>query len=349
MPLLTTTIGSYPKPTYISTPDWFRQEATNLFNPTEAYETLSDTASPYYTERLDRGVQQVVLDQVNAGIDIPTDGEVRRENYIHYHCRHLDGIDFDYLTEKVMRDGSWTAEVPTVVGEIQPRERFLIRDWQVAQAVTEKPVKVTIPGPMTITDTTANDFYPEERQLGVALAEALNVEIKALAEEGCTWIQIDEPLFAREPAKAISYGIENLERAFHGVPKRVKRATHICCGYPDVVDNEDYPKADNNIYAELADALEQIDIHAISIEDAHRPNNLELLELYKTKTIILGVIAIARTRVEEVDDIIDRLRAALDHIDSHRLIAAPDCGLGMLDRQSCLAKLTNISVAAKAI
>ena len=349
MPLLTTTIGSYPKPDYVPTPDWFRAQNVSLPNPTEAYNEFLRTQAEDVEERLVRGTHEVVLDQVNAGIDIPTDGEVRRENYIHYHCRHLDGIDFTRLTRKVMRAGTWEGEVPTIVGPIKPRDHFLPHDYRVAQAVTDRPVKMTIPGPLTITDTTADAYYGDEQRLGAALADAINWEVHALVDAGCTWIQIDEPVFAREPEKALAFGIENLERCFHGVPEHVVRVTHMCCGYPDKVDHEDYPKADPQAYFQLADALETARLDAISIEDAHRHNDLTLLEHFSTTKIILGVIAIARSRVEPVEEVAARLTEALQHTDAERLIAAPDCGLGMLDRATARAKMVNLVAAAQSV
>jgi len=349
MALLTTTIGAYPKPDYVPTPDWFRAKNVSLPDPTEAYEEYLRTQASDMEELLVRGTHEAVLDQVNAGIEVPTDGEIRRENYIHYHCRHLDGIDFSHLTKKVMRAGSWQADVPTVVGLIKARDRFLPHDWRVAQSVTERTVKITVPGPLTITDTVADDYYGDEARLGADLAEAINVEVRALAEAGCTWIQVDEPVFAREPEKALAFGIENLERCFHGVPDHVVRVVHMCCGYPDKVDNEDYPKADPAAYFQLSDAMDALSIHAISIEDAHRHNDLTLLERFQTTKIILGVIAIARSRVEPVDEIAARLVKALNHIDAERLVAGPDCGLGMLDRATVIAKLTNMVAAAHAV
>jgi 5-methyltetrahydropteroyltriglutamate--homocysteine methyltransferase len=342
MALLTTTIGSYPKPNYVPVPDWFKGESTAVENPSEAYEVYLHTRRDEVDELLDRATREVVEEQVRVGIDIPTDGEIRRENYIYYHCRHLEGIDFSHLTKKTMRAGSWVGEVPTIVGPIRANYNFLPRDWQTAQSVSNRPVKMTLPGPMTITDSFADGFYGDDRRLGQALAEALNKEILALVEAGCRWIQVDEPLMAREPEKALAYGIENLERCFWGAPKGVMRATHMCCGYPDKVDNEDYPKASPDAYFRLAASLEEADIDAVSIEDAHRANDLSLLERFKTTTVILGVIAIARSKVETVEKITARLLEAINHIDKSRLMVAPDCGLGMLGRDTVLQKLTNI-------
>ena len=124
MALLTTTIGAYPKPDYIPTPDWFREGVTRLSNPTEAYHKYMANLPDNIEEILDRGTREVVNDQVNVGVDIPTDGEVRRENYIHYHCRHIDGIDFSDLTKKVSRQGAWVANLPTVTGPLKARNHF---------------------------------------------------------------------------------------------------------------------------------------------------------------------------------------------------------------------------------
>ncbi len=129
------------------------------------------------SELLDRVTQKVVKEQVNAGIDIPTDGEIRRENCIHSHCRHMEGINFDLLTQKAMRSNAWEVSVPTITHPIRPGKPFLVREWQVVQAVTKNPVKMTSPGPMTIMDSVANEFYGSERELARDLAETLNFEI----------------------------------------------------------------------------------------------------------------------------------------------------------------------------
>lgn len=349
MALLTTTIGAYPKPDYIPTPDWFREGIAGLLNPTEAYHKYMANLPDNIEEILDRGTREVVNDQVNVGVDIPTDGEVRRENYIHYHCRHIDGIDFSDLTQKVSRQGAWVANLPTVTGPLKARNHFLPRDYRIAQAVTDRPVKITVPGPMTITDSIADVYYNNDKRLGAALAAALNEEILTLAEAGCSWIQVDEPVFARKPETALDYGFENLERCFKGVPDHVTRAVHMCCGYPDYLDQKNFQKADHMAYFQIADAIEDSSIRAISLEDAHHHNNLSLLEHFKTTTVMLGVVAIAKSRIETVEEITDRLQAALNHIDADRLLAAPDCGLGFFNRELALAKLENMVTAAKAV
>ena len=350
MPLLTTTIGAYPKPDYVKAPDWFRSRmGPNTTDPTSDYTDFLREAGDEVEETFVRATREAVADQVGAGIDIPTDGEIRRDNYIHYHCRHLTGFDFENLTEKAMRTGAWTATVPTITGPVAAGAPFLADEWRIAQACTDRPIKMTVPGPLTITDSVADAHYHDKRAVGIALAEAINTEVRALAEAGCQWIQIDEPLFARWPDEAVDYGMDNLERCFHKVPKATTRAMHMCCGYPEKLDQEDYLKAERTAYFTLADALEDGSIEAVSIEDAHQHNDLSLLEKFQRITVIFGAVAIAKSRVEPVEEIVDRLGKALDHIDAHRLIAAPDCGLGMQTRESAVAKMTNLCTAAKAV
>ena len=343
MPLLTACIGSYPKPPYVPRMAWMAAGV-------EAGEAEAGTLTRMERQAaFDRATREVVAEQAAIGIDIPTDGEIRRANYIHYHCSHLDGFDRDRLTLRTMREGNWTAEVPIVTGKVAAREPFLVRDWEVAQGATEKPVKITVPGPLTIADSTANAFYSDRRSWCADLADALNVEIGRLAEAGCRHIQVDEPLFARLPDEALDYGIENLERCFHGVADGVMRTVHMCCGYPEMLDETGYVKADPEAYPRLARALEDSIVDAVSIEDAHRHNDLALLDAFARTTVVLGVVGIASSRVETVEEIAARLRAALGRIDADRLIAAPDCGLIMLGVDLARAKLGRLVQAARAV
>lgn len=348
-PLRTTCIGAFPKPDYVPTPDWFREGGTGLSDPTQAYEAYLGSLPSDIDQILDRATQEVVRDQVEVGIDIPTDGEVRRENYIHYQCRNFQGIDFQNLTRKVLRNGAWIANLPTIVGPIQAGPPILARDFRIAQAATDRPVKITLPGPLTMTDSTVDAYYGDDARLGADLAAALNREVLALVDAGCTWIQVDEPVFARRPDDALAFGFENLERIFHGVPAHVTRTVHMCCGYPDYLDQEDFQKADADAYFRLAPAIDDSSIQVISIEDAHRHNDLRLLEHFQHTTVIFGSVAIARSRLEPVEEIRARLRAALEHIDRERLIVGPDCGLGYLGRDLALAKLRNMVTAASLV
>ena len=350
MPLLTTTIGAYPKPDFVTVSDWFRAEGgPDTDRPTAGYLEAIDEMGEEAEELFALGVKAAVEDQVRAGIDVPTDGEIRRENYIHYHCRHLEGFDFETLTEKPVRGGTYDAELPSITGPVSARDHFLPRDWRLAQSFADRPIKITLPGPMTIADTTVDLHYNDEHHLAADLSAALNAEILALAEAGCRWIQVDEPVLARKPEAALAYGIENLNRCFHGVPEGVNRVMHMCCGYPDKVDRDDYPKADRGCYFTLAEAVDAAEIDVVSLEDAHRHNDLALLERFANTKVILGVVAIAKSRIEPVEEIRARLQAALQHIEADRLIAAPDCGLGLLGRERAIQKLENLCQAAHAI
>ena len=345
----TTTIGAYPKPADAPIPMWSNMGKQRRAAPTLVYDALVEDRSAETKRTLDRMTMDSVREQVDCGITIPTDGEIRREHYVYYHCRHVQGIDFRHLSEQTMRDGSWVASVPTVISKLEPGPAFLPADWRVAQSATDREVKMTVPGPLTISDTIANDYYASRPELARALAEVLNVEIRRLAEAGCTWIQVDEPLFARQVDEALAFGVECLERCFAGVGPGVNRAVHICCGYPACLDDPHPAKADPASYFALSGALDAADVDAVSIEDAHRPNDLKLLELFGHTTIILGMINIAKSHVESVDTLRARMRASLEHIDADRLIAAPDCGLALLPRRLAAAKLRNLATAAQSL
>ena len=346
MRLLTTTIGAYPKPKDAPVPMWTEIGGGRRQAPTEVYDALVDNQNDEVRRELDRLTIDAVGEQAACGIDIPTDGEIRREHYVYYHCRHLTGIDFRNLTDKAMRDGSWTARVPTVRAALEAGEPFLPADWRVAQSATDHAVKITVPGPLTISDSIADAHYGNRGDLARALADVLNVEIRRLADAGCKWIQIDEPLFARQIDAALDFGIECLERCFAVVPEDVSRVVHICCGYPARLDDPDPAKANAHSYFTLAEAIDLAAVDAVSIEDAHRPNDLVLLEKFARTKIILGLINIADSRIEAVEALRERMLAAIEHIDADRLIAAPDCGLALMPRDLATAKLRNLSEAA---
>ena len=347
--MLTTVIGAYPKPDYLKITDWFNAEGgTDTANPTKLYEVEIQKMGTDADEIFKKAAEDVIKDQLNCGIDIITDGEIKRENYIHYHCRHLNGIDFNTLTEKIARTGNYKCLLPTITNKISAKEPFLVDEWKNNQSLSDKPVKVTIPGPMTITDTIANTYYKSDEEMGNDLAIAINIEIKRLVEAGCKYIQVDEPLFARKPENALAFGIENLEKCFEGLNQNdVEKITHICCGYPDKLDAVDYPKAPLDSYAKIAKSLDNSIIDSVSIEDAHRYNNLTLLKDYNQTKVILGLIKIANSKIETVEEIESRIKEALNFISKEQLIAAPDCGLGHLSREMAMKKLKIMSLVAK--
>ncbi len=342
----TTVVGAYPKPDHVPVSDWFdlpdRDYASRWADEMDA---AGDEAEASFV----RAAAEVIADQVDAGIDVVTDGEVRRENYIHYHCRHLTGFDFDDRADTTMR-GVLTTTLPTIVGPVTAGEAFLPHDWQTAQASTDRPVKVTIPGPLTITDSTVDRFYGDRAALVADLAVAVNAEVLALVEAGCAHVQVDEPVFARRVDDALAFGVDALATCFAGVPDHVVRTVHCCCGYPRHLDDDSYEKAPPEAYLDLAEAIDAAPIDRFSLEDAHRPNDLaDLLPRVRDTTVILGCVAIARSRLETVDEVRARLAEALRHIDRERLVAAPDCGLGYLGRDLARAKLDVLCEAARSV
>ena len=350
-PLITTTIGAFPKPEYVPVRDWFdsarEKGGMNTSETTYQYSKDIEKNKDAHEGLFIRAAQEVLEIQIRAGISIPTDGEVRRENYIHYHCRHLGGFDFNNLEHRVLRDGAYETDLPAIRGPIlHSGKNYSAHDYIASQGVSSRPVKFTLPGPLTIMDTTADCFYNDRPKLNAALAKTINKEVLALVEAGCRHIQIDEPLFARSVKDALDFGMEGLERCFYGVPKSVTRIVHMCCGYPDHLDDTDYKKADPSSYYELSKAIDQAAFDQISIEDKHCCNNLNLLEQFENKTVIFGSLAIASSALETVEEVVERLSAALNHIDRDRLVVAPDCGLGLLPAQLAEDKLRVMCQAA---
>jgi len=347
--MLTTVIGAYPKPNYIKITDWFNASGgTDTEHPTKFYNNEVKKMGVKAEELFQKATTEIIKDQEECGIDILTDGEVRRENYIHYHCRYLEGIDFEKLTKKTARTGNYKCWLPTITGKVNAKEPFLVDEWNNNQKLTSKPLKITIPGPMTITDTIANTYYKSDEKMGEDLADAINVEIKRLVHVGCKYIQVDEPLFARKPENALNFGIKNLERCFKDInDDSVEKITHICCGYPDKLDAIDYPKAPVDSYRKISEDLDRSIIDTVSIEDAHRYNDLKFLKNFKCTKIIFGLIKIASSEIETKEEIIARIKEALHFIDKEQLIVAPDCGLGHLSRDLAKTKLKIMVDAAK--
>ncbi|XP_013380926.1 uncharacterized protein LOC106152014 isoform X3 [Lingula anatina] len=347
--LKTTVVGSYPKPDYLKIPDWFKTKIPNY--SARMYNQYSAEEAKECEESLKRALKECMEEQSSLGIDVITDGETRRENYIYPFCRALKNFSFTELTFKVYRNGATKNHVPTVIGPLEPAsaDPWCAKEWQESQAMTKTPVKYTMPGPMTIMGSTANKYYKTEKDWSEALVKLVNREVRALAAAGCKYIQIDEPVMVRSPEIAMDYGIDHLTRCFEGVGPEVEKTVHLCCGYPAYLDQTDYMKADRSIYMNLAEKLDNSGLDAFSIEDAHQHNDLTLLEKFKKTKVIFGVVAIAKSRVETVEEIKSRVMEALKHIPKERLILAPDCGLAFLPRDILRQKLSNMVAAAKSV
>ncbi|MGI9395693.1 MAG: hypothetical protein ACR2OY_13665 [Boseongicola sp.] len=349
MPLKTTCIGAYPKPDYVPVTDWF-QVGHDVEDYVEKVSQVWEKAqTPEARDLMDKATAEAVADQIECGVDLPTDGEIRRENYVHYQCRHFDGFDFEGLTRRVLRNGAYVSELPTIRGPVSARgESVLVRDWQVAEKSAGRPIKITLPGPMTISDTTADVFYNDAKAQAEDIARALNQEVLALADAGCKNIQIDEPIFARKPDEALDYGMRTIAMCFEGVPDDVNRVVHMCCGYPNHLDDMEYPKADPDSYIQIAETIDGI-VDQISIEDAHRHNPAELFSYFRKSTLIVGFVKVASSQIETVDDIRSRMASVLELLPADRVVAAPDCGLGFLGRDLAMTKLRNLCEAAQTV
>lgn len=347
MALSTTCLGAWPKPADLPIRDWFQVSHGDPDYADRVMAGWAHAQSDQARRMLDVATADVVQQQVRCGIDVPTDGELRRENYVHYQCRHFDGFDFEELTERVVRNGAYATRLPSIRGPVRSLGNgTLVRDWRIAQAAApDRPVKMTLPGPMTISDTTADLHYGDPEALAHDLAQALNAEVRALADAGCQVIQIDEPIFARKPDHALAYGVDALRACVAGIDSSVTTVMHMCCGYPNHLDDHDYPKADPTAYLRLAAAVDGV-VDQISIEDAHRHNPVELFERFERSAVIVGCIRIASSQVETADAIAERLFELTQHVPTERLIAAPDCGLGFLTAELAVAKLAAMVDAA---
>lgn len=334
--------------------DWFRtgtgaaaQDATMAMNKQLAEMT------PEAMEKLDRSIlratEEAIDVQRECGIHVVTDGEMARENYIHHLCRHIEGIDFEHLTKSSARNGAYETALPTVLGKVSWKGTLdVAAEWKRAQALTSLPVKYTVPGPMTILGTVKNQFYDSDEAFARDLADVINIVVSKLIEAGCRHIQIDEPLFARRPEDACAWGVKFLDRCFeHAESESVDKTVHICCGYPEHLDQVGYAKADPDAYKKIAPAIDRCCANNVSIEDAHCHNDLSLLSSFRRTKVVLGCVQSASSRVESVEEIEGRLTEALMYIEADRLLVSPDCGLALLPLPLLRQKLLNMCVAAE--
>lgn len=337
--LKTTVIGSYPKyPKLVSEDfkvEWLVSPGDNLDKGWSSKKDLK--------ELQDEAVRWAVKEQETAGVDIITDGEQRRGNFVFYHCQHLEGFDFLHKEEKSLRGGTRVEAVPTIRGKVRNKEHFLVDEFKFLKSLTNREIKVTVPGPLTIIDSSKDTYYNNERALALDLAKAIREEVKALAVAGCKIIQFDEPAFIREPEKFFDYGLEALQKCFEGV-EGITKVVHICRGYPNKERNI---KAEKEKYGKIIEALSISRIDRISIEDAHENLNLGLFEKFGQKEVVLGVVDIGNESIEAVEKIEMRVRDVLRVISPEKLYIGPDCGLLLLRPEIARSKLKNMVIAAK--
>jgi 5-methyltetrahydropteroyltriglutamate--homocysteine methyltransferase len=333
--LPTSLVGSYPQP------DWLidRERLAGRFPPRVRAKELWRVAPEYLDQAQDDATLIAIRDQELAGLDIITDGEMRRESYSNRFATALDGVDMDNHGTALDRSGH-PNPVPRVVGEIRRRNPVEVRDVEFLRANTDRQIKITVPGPFTMAQQAQNDFYATEEEMALAYADALNGEIKDLFAAGADVIQVDEPYMQARPEKARQYGVKALNRALEGVTGRT--AMHICFGYAAVIHER---PAGYSFLPELAECC----VQQISIETAQSNLDTSVLEKFKDKTIILGVLDLSTHEIETPEIVAARIRRALPHISPDRVIVAPDCGLKYLPRPVAFGKMKAMADGAKIV
>ena len=323
--LPTTLVGSYPQP------DWLidRAKLAGRFPPRVRAKELWRIAPEWLEQAQDDATILAIRDQERAGLDIITDGEMRRESYSNRFATALEGVDIDNPGTALDRSGH-ANPVPRVVGKIRRRYPVQVRDLAFLRANTERMIKVTVPGAFTMAQQAQNDFYKDEVELAMDYAAAVNEEIKDLFAAGADAVQIDEPYMQARPAKAKQYGVEVLNRALRGVTGTT--AVHICFGYAAIIHQR--PSG----YSFLPE-LEASDVRQISIETAQSHLDCSVLATLRSKTIILGVLDLSDMVVETPEVVADRIRRALPYVNASKIIVAPDCGLKYLPRDVAFAKM----------
>jgi 5-methyltetrahydropteroyltriglutamate--homocysteine methyltransferase len=326
LPLLPTSlVGSYAQP------DWLidRAKLAGRFPPRTRAKELWRVDEEFLEQAWDDATVWAIHEQERAGLDIVTDGEMRRESYSNRFATALDGVDMENHGTALDRSGE-PVPVPRVIGEIRRRHPVQVRDLEFLKAHTDKPVKITVPGPFTMAQQAQDDFYGDPEALALAYAGAVNEEIKDLFAAGADVVQLDEPYMQARPEKARAYGLKALDRALEG--DEGTTALHICFGYAALIHErpEGY-----NFLPELA----QTALKQVSIETAQSDLDCAVLEKLPGKTIILGVLDLSTHDIETPGTVADRIRRALPHVDAERIIVAPDCGLKYLPREVAFGKM----------
>ena len=325
MLLPTTLVGSYPQP------DWLidREKLGMRAPPRIRAQELWRVGAPWLEQAQDDATILAIRDQEAAGIDVITDGEIRRESYSNRFATALEGVDPENPAIVPSRSGK-PDMVPRVIGKIRRKHAVELRDLQFLRKHTDRKIKITVPGPFTMSVQAKDFFYNDEVAVAMAYAEAVNEEIKDLFAAGADVVQIDEPYMQARPDQARAYAIKAINRALEGV--KGTTAVHVCFGYAALVKNK--PEG----YSFLPE-LEACHADQISIETAQPVIDLAVLKQLPTKKIVLGVISLGDNVVETPEVVADRVRRVLPYVPPDRLVIAPDCGMKYLPRDIAFEKL----------
>ncbi len=328
-----TLVGSYPQP------DWLidREKLSKQFPPRTRALELWRVPEPYLLEAQRDATRLAILDQERAGLDIITDGEIRRESYSNHFATALDGVDLDNPGKALDRSGE-PVFVPRIVGKIVRRHAVGVQDVEFLRANTDRKIKFTVPGPFTMTQQAQNDHYESEWEAAFDYARAVNEEIRDLFAAGADIVQLDEPYMQARPEKARDYGVDALNAALEGIDGQT--CIHICFGYAKLIHErpEGY-----SFLPELAKTC----CGQVSIETGQSNLDCTVLETLPDKDILLGVVDLSTNEVESVETFKQRVRRALEHVPAERIILAPDCGMKYLTREAAFGKLSNMAEAAR--
>ena len=334
--LPTTVVGSYPQP------DWLvdRQMLGSRLPPRVRALEIWRVSPQLLEQAQDDATIVAIRDMERAGIDMITDGEVRRESYSNRFATALEGMDLDNPGTALDRTGH-PNPVPRVVGPIRRKRPVEVRDVKFLRAHTEHAIKATLPGPFTMSQQAQDDYYKDEEALAMALAEAVNAEVRDLFAAGADIVQLDEPYLQARAEKAKGFAIKAINRALEGITGTT--ALHTCFGYAHIVHSRPngYP---------FLEPLADVNVQQISLESAQQKVDLSVLKALPGKRLIVGVIDLSdESPVEDVDTVVSRIKNALKFVDPDRLILAPDCGMKYLAREKAFGKLRVLAQAAEKV
>ena len=328
----TTIVGSYPQPEWLID----RQKLAGRFPPRVRARELWRLPEPWLAMAQDDATRLAIRAQEEAGLDIVSDGEIRRESYSNRFATALDGVDLDNPGTALDRSGH-PNPVPRIVGRIRRKHAVEVDDLKFLKAQTKRRTKITVPGPFTMLQQAQNDFYATEEEAALDYAAAVNAEVKDLFAAGADVVQIDEPYMQARPEKARQYGLKALNRALEGA--KGTTAVHICFGYAAIIHQR---PSGYSFLGELAGcSCEQV-----SIETAQSKLDTRVLRELGDKKVMVGCIDLSDMNVETPETVAQRIRRALAHIAPERVILAPDCGMKYLPRDVAQGKLRSMVEAA---
>jgi 5-methyltetrahydropteroyltriglutamate--homocysteine methyltransferase len=330
--LPTTVVGSYPQP------DWLVNREMLSKSVPRVRMDIWRVPPPWLEQAQDDATILAIRDMERAGIDIITDGEMRRESYSNRFATALEGIDTVNVGHVRARSGHETP-VPRVVGKIRRTRAVEVRDMQFLRANTTLPAKITLPGPFTMSQQAVNAFYKDEAEMVMDYAAAVNAEARELEKAGADLIQLDEPWLRNDPEAAKRIAVTAINRALEGL--QVPTIVHLCFGYAALVPGETKPVG-YSFLPQLADSIAA----QISIEAAQPRLDLGVLRDLAPKTVLLGVLDLAAPVAETPELVAERIRAGLQFVAADKLIPAPDCGMKYLPRAVAFAKLQALSRGA---